>query len=116
MDEKDNKICEIGLESKEIDPKLFEKVWKDLHELTDYRKINALQHCLPPCYQVKILLEKKIDETFSRDIAYLKIYNEAKTVPMFKAVYSFDMFMLSVELGSALGLWLGIKILFRRGD
>ena len=36
MDEKDNKICEIGLESKEIDPKLFEKVWKDLHELTDY--------------------------------------------------------------------------------
>ena len=109
MDERDSKICEIGLESKEIDLKLFEKVWKDIHELSDSRKINLLKHCIPPCYQVKCLLEKKQEEALSRETAYLKIHDEANNVPIYKAVYSFDIFMLSVELGSALGLWLGIK-------
>ena len=108
MDETDNKICEIGLESKEIDPKLFEEVWKDIYKLTDRRKINVLQHCLPPCYQVDCQLDMKLDDSYTRETAYLDIYDDAKTVPIFEAVHSFDVFMLSVELGSGLGLWLGI--------
>ena len=39
--------------------------------------------------------------------AQLNVYDEVETVPVAKAVYSFDIFTLTVELGSALGLWLG---------
>ena len=112
MDETDNKICEIGLKSKEIDPKLLKKVWDDMDLLGDRRSIYVLQNCLPPCYHVECLMEKKVESSLAIETAYLDIYDEANTVPMFKTVYSFDIFMLSVELGSALGLWLGIIIFF----
>ena len=108
MDERNNKICEIGLENKEIDINLFEEVWRVISKLTDGRTPNVLQHCLPPCYQIMCQLDMKLDDSYTRETAYLDIYDDAKTVPIYKAVHSFDVFMLSVELGSALGLWLGI--------
>ena len=107
VDEPDDKICDIGLESKDIDSNLFKEVWKDIRKLLDKRKTNSMKNCLPPCYHVKCLLEKKLEDSLSWKTAYLNIFDEAKTVPIFKTVHSFDVFMLSVELGSALGLWLG---------
>ena len=106
-DEPDDKVCDIGLESKDIDSNLFKEVWKDIRKLLDKRKTNSMKNCLPPCYHVKCLLEKKLEDSLSWKTAYLNIFDEAKTVPIFKKVHSFDVFMLSVELGSALGLWLG---------
>ena len=52
-------------------------------------------------------------ETFIRDIAKLLIFDEAKTVPIFKTVYSKTIFTLAVELGSGLGLWLGKSDFFQ---
>ena len=66
-----------------------------------------MKQCLPPCYQVKIILDQKQDYPYWKNNAELTIYEEIETVPVFKAVHSFDIFTLAVELGSALRLWLG---------
>jgi hypothetical protein len=109
-DETQDKLCEIGIKSKAIDNKQFELVWKKFDMLTDGREIHLMKVCLPPCYQIKPKLEKKLHYPFKLTNAELVITNTDKTVKIFKAVYSFDIFTLTVELGSALGLWLGMLI------
>ena len=39
--------------------------------------------------------------------AFLELYDNDENVLIEKSVYSIDIFSLTVELGSALGLWLG---------
>jgi hypothetical protein len=107
IDEKKEKLCELSIETKEIDSDLFDKVWNEILKVSDRRKIDVMDQCMPPCYQVQAKFEEKMYETFIRDIAKLLIFDEAKTVPIFKTVYSKTIFTLAVELGSGLGLWLG---------
>ena len=110
-DETEDKLCEIGVKNKEINGELHKQIWKYLDMLTDGTKIDLMKQCLPSCYQIKTKLEKKSDYPFLLSNASLIINNAADTVKIFKAVYSFDIFTLTVELGSALGLWLG-KVFF----
>ena len=76
-----------------------------------------MKQCLPPCYQVLAKWNQKEHIPNMKSPAILDVYENTETIPISKAVYSFDIFTLIVELGSALGLWLGInmlnKVLFR---
>ena len=77
-----------------------------MYTLADGVKIDLMKHCIEPCYQVKVIFEERSLATWD-NYALLNIYGNVETVRVLKAVYSFDIFMLMVELGSALGLWLG---------
>ena len=111
-DEIHDKLCEIDVKSMAIDGKLHEQLWKYFDMLTDGRKIDLMKQCLPACYQIKAKLEKIFDYPYRLNNARLMITEAEENVKVFKAVYSFDIFTLTVELGSALGLWLGKNILF----
>ena len=104
-------LCETGIKTKEIKLELLRNVSEDLGALVGRRKIEVMKQCLPPCYQVKTRLKLKYLNPGFPKPARLEIFQTGNIVPVFKAVYSFDIFTLAVELGSALGLWLG-KIIF----
>ena len=107
IDDLNENFCETDVKNEDIGIKLHEQIWKDIDRLTDRRRISLMKQCLPPCYQVKIILDQKQDYPYWKNNAELTIYEEIETVQVFKAVHSFDIFTLAVELGSALGLWLG---------
>ena len=44
-------------------------------------------------------------------MAELKLMDNTNSVTISKSVYSYDILTLTVELGSALGLWLGMDML-----
>ena len=110
-DESEDKLCEIGIKGKAIGHKLLNKSWEYIDMLTDGRKIDIMKQCKPPCYKIKTKLKEKINYPYNKKYAQLIITNTQENAKIFKAVYSFDIFMLTVELGSALGLWLGTVIL-----
>ena len=107
MDADATEKCEINTLNKEIGSDLQEKTWSDIDALSDRRKIDVLKQCLPPCYQIHIKLIEKSSSKNWLNNAELRIIRASESVPVFKAAYSFDIFTLAVELGSALGLWLG---------
>ena len=104
---KEKNQCEVDVPSRKLLPEHFYKIWKTVDELDSGIMIDSFQMCQQPCYQVKINLEVTWQVQNVKDGALLQIYDKAKTVPVRKAGYSFDIFSLTVELGSALGLWLG---------
>ena len=112
VDETNKNLCEIGIEAKEIEPGLLKNVTKDIYALIVRRIIEVMKQCLPPCYQVKTHLKLKFLNPGFPKTARLEIFQTGNIAPVFKAVYSFDIFTLAVELGSALGLWLGKIINF----
>ena len=59
-----DKTCEIGIQNKEIDAKVFEFIWKKLDMMTDKRNLNVRKVCLEPCYQIKTTLEPLLNYPF----------------------------------------------------
>ena len=68
---------------------------------------QSFKQCQEPCYQVKVSHKElwQIKDMDGR--AVLEIHDNDENVLIQKSVYSFDIFSLTVELGSGLGLWLG---------
>ena len=110
MDLDGKNVCEIDIESKNVGAKTLNNTFQDLNTLFDGIKLDIMKQCLPPCYQVHVKWnEKELAQNWIGK-AWLEVYDNTDTVPVSKAVYSFDIFTLTVELGSALGLWLGIDM------
>ena len=69
-----------------------------------------IKPCLPPCKTMKIDFIDTSHATTRETDASLKI-NIQDEVTVYKEVHAYDMFDLVVDLGSALGLWLGLSAL-----
>ena len=106
IDEAEGKQCDKDLTSRTVKQERYKKIWQDIDDLTDGIKIELMKICPQPCYAIKSRLSEKLHISHFKGKALLKIMN-AEEVPIFKAVYSFDITTLAVELGSQLGLWLG---------
>ena len=107
MDEAEGKECEVDVAVPVMKSELQKEIFKDIWDLSSGIKINLLKQCVEPCYQVKVKWEETEITTWNK-YTRLAIYDNVKSVRTQKAVYSFDIFMLTVELGSALSLWLGM--------
>ena len=63
-------------------------------------------------FKVDVIGIKRVKRIASwQDMAELKLMDNTKSVTISKSVYSYDILTLTVELGSALGLWLGMDML-----
>ena len=72
--------------------------------------LSKIKPCLPPCVTVNLDL---IDVSYIQSVtnkATMRLHFENE-VTVYTDVYAYDMFSLVVDLGSALGLWLGLSAL-----
>ena len=103
----DEKECEKDIETLGVDNGRYNKIWSELDFLTDGNHINVMKDCMKPCYTITVNLAEKTHIKNFKGHSYARIIDNAGMVTVYTAAYSFDIFALIVELGSALGLWLG---------
>ena len=103
----EEKQCETDVPMEDFKEKVRDQIWNDIYSFASGIELDLMKQCLPPCYQVKLTWEETFSTT-SNKYAFLDIFDNVESIRTKKAVYSFDIFMLMVELGSALGLWLGM--------
>ena len=104
----ERKTCEVDIPSINVGIDKISHICEDFDALTESIMIDIMAQCPEPCYQVNVIGVKRFKELVSwQNKAELKILDDTKTVTIYKSVYSYDFLTLTVELGSALGLWLG---------
>ena len=65
---------------------------------------------MSPCLKMNIGLKKTTHSTNNRKYAKMSFVTKGEVV-VYKDTYSYDTFNLIVDIGSALGLWLGLSVL-----
>ena len=85
-----------------------EKVLDYLKDFLNNEEMNTT--CKLSCYKLKINFMLKFEITNFPKNTVLNVEFD-KDVQIYKRVYSYDEFSLTVELGSALGLWIGLSAL-----
>jgi hypothetical protein len=78
----------------------------DLIELLGNREPEVFKKCLPPCTTMRIEFQKVLFKSNRRGRAFLQA-KSTDWATVSTEVYSYDIFNLAVDLGSALGLWMG---------
>ena len=84
-------------------------VYEEIKSLFLGRDLKMFKPCLPPCLKMSLQL-KQISRSFGKRYGRLSILI-SEGVDVVKDTYSYDLFNLVVDIGSSLGLWLGLSAL-----
>jgi hypothetical protein len=98
-------ICKERVAVKPKDMKGFKE---DIRELVYGRDLEKTKDCLPPCNSTSIHIKRTLYNANVIQYAGLNLHIKDQ-VEVLKDVHSYDFFNLVVDLGSALGLWLGLS-------
>ncbi len=71
---------------------------------------NTFATCLPPCLVMKWKMKELFHQATHDSLAFLQVQIKDE-VTVHTDVYAYDEFSLVIDLGSSLGLWLGISAL-----
>ena len=69
-----------------------------------------IEDCLPPCQTLDVVIEQTYYLPNLPEHAKINLKAKEK-VDVYHDIYAYDEFSLVVDLGSALGLWLGLSVL-----
>ena len=83
------------------------KIQEDIVLFILNKETRFLQQAQPPCHKMKFST-KRVDHWRRNDATKL-YFNIIDEVTVITDTYAYDMFSLVVDLGSALGLWLGLS-------
>lgn len=101
-------VCEDDKDIRIPNIKLFEQMHRDIDEAVWGRDSEVFKECLKPCHSLSVHLRQTFLKT--NDINYASLnfvaLNELK---ISQEVFEYDKFNLIVDLGSAMGLWLGLR-------
>ena len=92
------------------DGQICEKLYDDLLYFILGRDLKMFEPCMPPCLKMSLSLKRTYHISNSKTKSYLSVISK-NDVEVLKATYSYDIFNLVVDIGSALGLWLGLSAL-----
>ena len=101
-------VCEEGkmiAAGANMDDFIYITIWF----LTGNFEADIFHTCLPPCTTM-ITKVQEVHRGEYLDYAYLEAKSK-KWAAVHTQVYSYDIFSLTVDLGSALGLWMGLSCL-----
>ena len=100
--------CEQNTTIRHTDPIVAKLIREELSQFTSGLELDILQHCLRPC----ITMDYKFNLVEYRanypNYAYTK-FKIMDEIVVYTDALAYDMFSLVVDLGSALGLWLGLS-------
>ena len=113
IDDPENRVCERDIIPFKLEDGRYENFLQDLDALTDGDNIDMMNQCPRPCYAVTVSLVETFHMVNIRDFSFALISNEAETAIVYKLAFSYDFFALITELGSSLGLWLGIYYFYK---
>ena len=85
-------------------------VYYNSKRISHGQDLEFANDCLQPCLTMSITLKRTFYITNRIKNASTKLESQ-KDIVILKDVYSYDLFNLVVDLGSALGLWLGLSAL-----
>ena len=74
------------------------------------RDLKIFENCLPPCMKMELRMKSTSHITNGKRYTRLSIFMKSQVV-ISKDTYSYDIFNLMVDMGSALGLWLGLSVM-----
>ena len=103
-------VCELDKPVHIKDKEKYDRLTDNLLEFTSGRELDCWERCLPPCTYMSVVM-KKTDynsNLVGRSWLNLKASNK---VTVHTEVYAYDAISLIVDLGSAMGLWLGLSAL-----
>ena len=94
----------------EANPMKKTLLYEDILRLVQNLEADMFKRCLAPCITMKIKLQEVSYRSnwLKRTYFYARIKDWAT---VYTQVYSYDFLSLTVDLGSALGLWLGLSCL-----
>ena len=85
-------------------------IFDDFVSLVYNDETEMFKRCLPPCKTMQLKLKQSFfTKKFNKEARFVANSEEWATVHT--KVYSYDILSLTVDLGSALGLWLGLSCL-----
>ena len=89
---------------------MLTKTKNDVFRIVEGRKIDAHGECMKPCKSLKASMRKTFHLATRIQNAILS-YDILNSVTVHTDIYDYDLFDLVVDLGSELGLWLGMSAL-----
>ena len=96
-----------------IEKEILEDSKVILEDFIDFmlgRDVKLFKSCLPPCLKMSIGIKMTTYNIHQRSHAKI-CFRTKEEVIVYKDTYSYDVFNLGVDIGSALGLWLGLSVL-----
>ena len=89
---------------------IAKKINHTIWALVTGREMDILASCLPSCLSLSFKLTEviKLPHRLNNAASEIRIIDKIK---VYTDVYAFDIFSLVVDLGSSLGLWLGLSAL-----
>ena len=101
-------FCEV---QKPIEAKMFQSdVYYNTRRIAHGHDLEIANDCMPPCLTMSTTLKRIY--FLSNGIKHASARLESQNnVEILTDVYSYDLFNLVVDLGSALGLWVGLSAL-----
>ena len=97
--------CGPDINATKIDP----KAWQEISRVTEGFELKSTAACLPPCKTMTFKFNELANLIYHK-YAFFNLVIKQK-VNVMTDVYAYDAFNLIVDLGSALGLWLGFSAL-----
>ncbi len=106
-----NSTCENGTEVKESAVEDIDLIIDDIEQLLGGQEIKMQEKCLKPCLKMSIKMTELMQSNNNIDSARVDLLINDDDVMVKTDLYGYDAFSLIVDLGSALGLWLGLSAL-----
>ena len=98
--------CEQDKKVRVNDKKSVTKITPEILKLLEGLELDMFKNCLQPCHTMSVEVREMLHTAGNID-GFVK-YSKEDQVTVFTDVYAYDIFDLTVDLGSAIGLWLGL--------